>query len=249
MQIQRYQAYDRAFSTLFPSLLVCVLPPHLFINARCLHHRSRTLPTPLTVSAMAAALWHVTTTTATVAAAAGVGGVGAMGAGCCSHTGLQRCIAWSRMSMRGVWAKRMMSSSSSSSTAAPLESVLIANRGEIACRVGRTARRMGMRVLAVYSDADARAPHVRMADEARRLGPPPSAESYLKVDHVLGAIKDMGAASVRTRDDLARSLTLSQCVNMNAHRISILDSQLTRMYVYIYICVCVCVCVCTMCGN
>ena len=78
----------------------------------------------------------------------------------------------------------------------PIESVLIANRGEIACRVARTARKMGMRVVAVYSDADARAPHVRIADEAVHIGPSPSAESYLRVDKVMDAIKKTGAASV-----------------------------------------------------
>jgi propionyl-CoA carboxylase alpha chain len=55
--------------------------------------------------------------------------------------------------------------------------MLIANRGEIACRVIRTARRMGIKTVAVYSDADARAPHVLMADESVRLGPPPASES------------------------------------------------------------------------
>ena len=57
--------------------------------------------------------------------------------------------------------------------------ILIANRGEIACRVIKTARRMGIATVAVYSDADARSPHVLMADESVRLGPPPAAESYL----------------------------------------------------------------------
>src|SRR3546814_13514309 len=57
--------------------------------------------------------------------------------------------------------------------------ILIANRGEIACRVIKTARKMGIKTVAVYSDADARALHVEMADEAYRLGPPPAAQSYL----------------------------------------------------------------------
>jgi hypothetical protein len=60
--------------------------------------------------------------------------------------------------------------------------ILIANRGEIACRVIRTAKKMGIKTVAVYSDADARAPHVEMADEAVRLGPPPASESYLLAD-------------------------------------------------------------------
>ncbi len=74
--------------------------------------------------------------------------------------------------------------------------ILIANRGEIACRVMRTARKMGIATVAVYSDADARAPHVRMADEAVRLGPPPASESYLNADLILLACKETGAEAV-----------------------------------------------------
>jgi len=74
--------------------------------------------------------------------------------------------------------------------------ILIANRGEIACRVIRTAKRMGIRTVAVYSDADARAPHVRLADEAVRLGPAPAAESYLKAELIIDACKATGAEAV-----------------------------------------------------
>jgi propionyl-CoA carboxylase alpha chain len=74
--------------------------------------------------------------------------------------------------------------------------ILIANRGEIACRVIRTARRMGIKTVAVYSDADARAPHVRMADESVRLGPPAASESYLRADLILLACKETGAEAV-----------------------------------------------------
>jgi propionyl-CoA carboxylase alpha chain len=74
--------------------------------------------------------------------------------------------------------------------------ILIANRGEIACRVIRTAKRMGIATVAVYSDADARAPHVQMADEAVRLGPAPAAESYLKADLIIAACKETGAQAV-----------------------------------------------------
>jgi propionyl-CoA carboxylase alpha chain len=74
--------------------------------------------------------------------------------------------------------------------------ILIANRGEIACRVIRTAKRMGVKTVAVYSDADARAPHVRMADEAVRLGPPPASESYLKAELIIDACKATGAEAV-----------------------------------------------------
>ena len=74
--------------------------------------------------------------------------------------------------------------------------ILIANRGEIACRVIRTAKAMGIRTVAVYSDADARAPHVRMADESVRLGPAPAAESYLKAELIIDACKATGAEAV-----------------------------------------------------
>ena len=74
-----------------------------------------------------------------------------------------------------------------------LKKILVANRGEIACRVFRTAKRMGLATVAVYSDADARSPHVLMADEAVRLGPAPAAESYLKADLILAAAKATGA--------------------------------------------------------
>jgi propionyl-CoA carboxylase alpha chain len=74
--------------------------------------------------------------------------------------------------------------------------ILIANRGEIACRVIKTARRMGIKTVAVYSDADARAPFVKMADESVRLGPPPASESYLKAELIIDACKATGAEAV-----------------------------------------------------
>ena len=74
-----------------------------------------------------------------------------------------------------------------------LRKILIANRGEIACRVMRTAKRMGLATVAVYSDADARAPHVLLADEAVRLGPAPAAESYLKAELILLAARETRA--------------------------------------------------------
>jgi propionyl-CoA carboxylase alpha chain len=74
--------------------------------------------------------------------------------------------------------------------------ILIANRGEIACRVIRTAKKMGIATVAVYSDADARAPHVRMADQSVRLGPPPASESYLNAELIIDACKTTGAEAV-----------------------------------------------------
>ncbi len=74
--------------------------------------------------------------------------------------------------------------------------ILIANRGEIACRVIKTARRMGIATVAVYSDADARAPFVQMADEAVHIGPSPASESYLIADKIIAACKATGAEAV-----------------------------------------------------
>ena len=76
------------------------------------------------------------------------------------------------------------------------DKILIANRGEIACRVIKTARKMGIKTVAVYSDADKDALHVEMADEAVRIGPPPSAESYLQIDKTVAACKQTGAQAV-----------------------------------------------------
>ena len=75
-------------------------------------------------------------------------------------------------------------------------SVLIANRGEIACRIARTCRRLGIRTVAVYSDADAGALHVRACDTAIRIGPPPARESYLDADAVLAAARESGAEAI-----------------------------------------------------
>ncbi len=74
--------------------------------------------------------------------------------------------------------------------------ILIANRGEIACRVMRTAHRLGYRTVAVFSDADVNAPHVQQADEAVRIGPPPAAESYLDIQAILAAARATGADAV-----------------------------------------------------
>jgi len=74
--------------------------------------------------------------------------------------------------------------------------ILIANRGEIACRVIKSARAMGIKTVAVYSDADAQALHVKMADEAVHIGPPPASESYIVIDKIMAAIKETGAEAV-----------------------------------------------------
>jgi len=91
--------------------------------------------------------------------------------------------------------------------------ILIANRGEIACRVIRTARRMGIATVAVYSDADARAPHVKLADQSVRLGPPPASESYLNAELIIDACLGTGAQAVHPgygflseRESFARAL-------------------------------------------
>lgn len=74
--------------------------------------------------------------------------------------------------------------------------ILIANRGEIACRVIKTARAMGIKTVAIYSDADRNALHVRMADEAVRIGPAPANESYIVIDKVMDAVRQTGAEAV-----------------------------------------------------
>src|SRR5437762_14206816 len=74
--------------------------------------------------------------------------------------------------------------------------ILIANRGEIACRVARTARRLGVRTVAVYSDADSRALHVELCDEAYRLGPPAPRDSHLNADAILRLARETSAQAI-----------------------------------------------------
>src|SRR6476660_8306506 len=83
-----------------------------------------------------------------------------------------------------------------SPTGPPFHRILVANRGEIAVRIIRASHELGMEAVAVYSDADADAQHVRMADVAVRLGPAPPAESYLKIDAILAAAAETGAEAV-----------------------------------------------------
>ncbi len=90
----------------------------------------------------------------------------------------------------------MLQSGTSHSWDIMFKKILIANRGEIACRVIKTARKMGIATVAVYSDADARALHVEMADEKVNIGPPQAAQSYLMIDKIIAACKATGAEAV-----------------------------------------------------
>ena len=76
------------------------------------------------------------------------------------------------------------------------DTVLIANRGEIACRIIATARKLGIHTIAIYSDADANARHVRLADAAYRVGGSPATESYLQIDNVLEVAQKSGAEAI-----------------------------------------------------
>ncbi len=76
------------------------------------------------------------------------------------------------------------------------ESVLIANRGEIACRIIRTCRDLGIRTIAVYSEVDGDAQHVLLADEAHLIGPSPASESYLVGERILEVAKESGASAI-----------------------------------------------------
>jgi acetyl-CoA carboxylase, biotin carboxylase subunit len=77
-----------------------------------------------------------------------------------------------------------------------INKILVANRGEIALRVMRSAKEMGIKTVAVYSEADRHALHVRFADEAVFIGPPPSSESYLRIEKIIDAAKQTGAQAI-----------------------------------------------------
>ena len=115
------------------------------------------------------------------------------------------------------------------------DKILIANRGEIACRVIKTAKRMGIKTVAVYSDADRDALHVEMADEAVNIGPAPAAESYLVIDKIIAACKQTGAQAVHPgygflseREAFANALAEAGIVFIgpNAHAIAAMGDKI-----------------------
>ena len=100
------------------------------------------------------------------------------------------------------------------------DKILIANRGEIACRVIKTARRMGIKTVAVFSDADRDALHVEMADEAVHIGPPPAAQSYLLIERIVEACRATGAQAEHVDQRLlAIALVENRVVELSARTI------------------------------
>eukprot|EP01027_Heterolobosea_sp_BB2_P013533 GEZU01019517.1.p1 GENE.GEZU01019517.1~~GEZU01019517.1.p1 ORF type:complete len:272 (-),score=93.99 GEZU01019517.1:44-859(-) len=100
------------------------------------------------------------------------------------------------LSKKGILSAAKQFSTTSANSEKYFDKILIANRGEIACRVMQTCKRLGIKTVAIYSEADAAAKHVRMADEAVCVGPAPSSQSYLNVDAIMKAIKQTGAQAV-----------------------------------------------------
>lgn len=114
--------------------------------------------------------------------------------------------------------------------------ILIANRGEIACRVIKSARKMGIKTVAVYSEADQNALHVEMADEAVLIGPPPSSESYLVIDRIVQACQDSGAEAVHPgygflseNSAFAKALAENHIafIGPNTHAITMMGDKIT----------------------
>ena len=99
----------------------------------------------------------------------------------------------------------------------PFDKVLIANRGEIACRVVKTCKRLGIKTVAVYSEADATAKHVEVADEAVCIGPPPSNQSYLVMDRIIDACLQTGAQAVHPGYDFTTLFLITYCIDTVVH--------------------------------
>ncbi|XP_048252386.1 methylcrotonoyl-CoA carboxylase subunit alpha, mitochondrial-like [Haliotis rufescens] len=104
--------------------------------------------------------------------------------------------SWRRSDISTSLCRSWNRPASQAAAAAPMEKLLIANRGEIACRVMRTAHKLGIKTVAVYSEADADSMHVAMADEAYLIGPPAAGESYLCMDKVMNVAKESGAQAI-----------------------------------------------------
>jgi len=100
-------------------------------------------------------------------------------------------------SLRMLGRSTLRNFGSAAAEAPPFKKILVANRGEIACRVMTTAKRMGIKTVAVYSQPEALARHVQMADEAYCIGPAKSADSYLKIENIMDVIRKTGAEAVR----------------------------------------------------
>ncbi len=116
-----------------------------------------------------------------------------------------------------------------------MKKILIANRGEIACRVIKTARKMGISTVAVYSDADRTSLHVKMADEAVHIGPPPSVDSYLSIEKIIDAAKATGADAIHPgygflseNDKFAEALETEDItfIGPSAHAIRVMGNKL-----------------------
>ena len=112
-----------------------------------------------------------------------------------------------------------------------LNSVLIANRGEIACRIMRTAHRLGLRTIAIASEADAQAMHAQLADEAIVIGGSPANESYLDIDKVMAAVKASGAEAVHPGYGfLAENADLAQaCIDAGVQFVGPSPDAMRRM--------------------
>lgn len=109
-------------------------------------------------------------------------------------TMLRRKLSHTQFHVRRISLRSFSdSASASASDSNRIEKILVANRGEIACRIMRTAKRLGIRTVAVYSDADRDSLHVKSADEAIRIGPPPARLSYLSASSILEAAVRAGA--------------------------------------------------------